>query len=135
MRTTFIKKIATGLLGFVLINGFVGSAIGGTTSYQYDSLGRVIKVVYPDLKQICYTYDSAGNRTQVKRQATGSCTVTGSTLTSSLTAEKMFAAQQGNEQLVVSESAIPDATAADSQIATDSVTTGTSATDQTAATN
>lgn len=56
------------------------SVNAGNTTYQYDVLGRVIKVTYPDSKQICYDYDPAGNRTSVKRQATGTCTATGSVL-------------------------------------------------------
>ena len=56
------------------------TAMAGNTTYQYDALGRVVKVTYPDAKQICYAYDAAGNRTQVKRQATGTCTATGSVL-------------------------------------------------------
>lgn len=56
------------------------SASAGNTTYQYDALGRVVKVTYPDAKQICYAYDAAGNRTQVKRQATGTCTASGSVL-------------------------------------------------------
>lgn len=106
------------------------SAFAGTTTYQYDALGRVIKVVYPDLKHICYSYDSAGNRTQVKRQATGSCTVTGSTLSSSLTAETMFMSQQSSE--LQADSATVSAT--DSQVTTDAVT-DTAPTEETATTN
>lgn len=87
------------------------TVLAGTTSYQYDTLGRVVKVTYPDAKQICYTYDAAGNRTQVKRQATGTCTVTGSTLTtSSLTTETTSEAatvSQSEELAVASESSAP----------------------------
>ena len=32
-----------------------------TISYQYDSAGRLLKVIYRDDLQILYTYDSAGN--------------------------------------------------------------------------
>ena len=89
------RKVALAGLVCVTVSS-AGPAFAGNTTYQYDSLGRVIKVTYPDSKQICYAYDAAGNRTQVKRQATGTCTVTGSTVTSSLTAQTMFAAQQNS---------------------------------------
>ncbi|WP_090649710.1 RHS repeat domain-containing protein [Asticcacaulis taihuensis] len=106
------------------------SASAGNTTYQYDALGRVIKVTYPDSKQICYAYDSAGNRTQVKRQATGTCTVTGSTLSSSLTAETMLTAQQSSA--LQADSATVSTT--DNQIATYAVT-DTAPTEETATTN
>ena len=60
------------------------SAIAGNTTYQYDTLGRVVKVTYPDAKQVCYDYDSAGNRIQVKRQATGTCSAPASTALSAM---------------------------------------------------
>lgn len=45
----------------------------GETAYTYDVLGRVTKVVYPDGGVVEYSYDNAGNRTQVNRTAgTGS---------------------------------------------------------------
>ncbi len=40
-----------------------GPAFGGT-AYTYDALGRLISVRYDDGRQITYTYDAAGNRTQ-----------------------------------------------------------------------
>lgn len=86
------------LFGIMCIVFFCGAAAyAGTTSYQYDALGRVVKVTYPDTKQICYAYDAAGNRTQVKRQATGACTPPTSALTSSMTVETMFAANTATE--------------------------------------
>lgn len=107
------------------------SALAGNTTYQYDALGRVIKVIYPDSKQICYAYDSAGNRTQVKRQATGSCSVSGSTLTSALMAETMLVDQQSRD--LQTDSVTTSET--DSQVAADSATAATPATDDNATTN
>ena len=46
-----------------------GSASAGTTTYQYDALGRVIEVDYPDGSIVQYTYDAAGNRTRTVRHA------------------------------------------------------------------
>jgi len=42
-------------------------AFAGTTTYKYDAHGRVVEIDYPDGSVIKYTYDSAGNRTQVTR--------------------------------------------------------------------
>jgi len=44
-------------------------AFAGNTTYKYDSLGRVIEVDYPNGTVIKYTYDAAGNRTQVAKTA------------------------------------------------------------------
>lgn len=41
----------------------VGTAVAGSATYTYDSLGRLVKVVYSNGVTITYTYDAAGNRT------------------------------------------------------------------------
>ena len=88
------------LAGIICAGALVASqALAGNTTYSYDALGRVIKVTYPDSKQICYAYDAAGNRTQVKRQSTGTCTVTGSTLTAASSAAIVAAAQRSADGL------------------------------------
>lgn len=81
-RSIALRKVAKAAvcLAFGIAVFSTSSATAGNTTYQYDALGRVVKVTYPDAKQICYAYDAAGNRTQVKRQATGTCTATGSVL-------------------------------------------------------
>jgi YD repeat-containing protein len=38
-------------------------AFAATTTYTYDSLGRVVSASFPDGKTATYTYDTAGNRT------------------------------------------------------------------------
>jgi len=48
---------------------FSTAALAATT-YTYDSLGRVTTVTYDNGKEIIYTYDQAGNRTQVVVQPT-----------------------------------------------------------------
>ncbi len=120
------KVVLTGIICAGLV--WSASAYAGNTTYQYDSLGRVIKVTYPDSKQICYTYDSAGNRTQVKRQGTGTCTVTGSTLSSSMTAQTMLMARQTSELQATSDTT----STTDSQM---DATTPSSTTEETATTN
>lgn len=35
--------------------------LADTTTYTYDSAGRLTQVVYPNGKTISYTYDNAGN--------------------------------------------------------------------------
>ena len=43
-----------------------GSALAENVTYEYDALGRVIKVIYPDeSRSITYVYDALGNRNAV----------------------------------------------------------------------
>lgn len=39
------------------------NAFAGSATYTYDTLGRVVKVVYSNGVVITYSYDAAGNRT------------------------------------------------------------------------
>jgi hypothetical protein len=55
-----ILTIATALLALLA----APSAMAGVT-YTYDMLGRLSVAAYDNGKQITYTYDPAGNRTQV----------------------------------------------------------------------
>jgi YD repeat-containing protein len=45
----------------------VSPAVGGTLTYGYDDLGRLVRVTYPNGTIVDYNYDSADNRTQVVR--------------------------------------------------------------------
>jgi YD repeat-containing protein len=45
-------------------------AASAATAYTYDTLGRIATVTYDSGKEIVYTYDAAGNRTQVVTQTT-----------------------------------------------------------------
>ncbi len=58
-----------GLLAAVLIACASAPAIAATT-FTYDDLGRVTSETYDDGKEIIYSYDAAGNRTQVVITAT-----------------------------------------------------------------
>jgi hypothetical protein len=42
-----------------------GAAVAATASYEYDALGRLTRIGYPDGKRVIYRLDAAGNRTQV----------------------------------------------------------------------
>jgi len=66
-RILVASGLATALL--FLSTGIVSQAFAGTTTYKYDTLGRVIEVDYPDGSIITYTYDKAGNRTATVRHA------------------------------------------------------------------
>jgi YD repeat-containing protein len=41
------------------------TTLNGTTSYQYDDMGQLVEVAYPDGREVIYEYDSAGNRISV----------------------------------------------------------------------
>ncbi len=57
-----MRSLVLGLSGLLL------TAISATaaTTYQYDDLGRLYIVSYDNGKQITYSYDPAGNRSQVQ---------------------------------------------------------------------
>jgi YD repeat-containing protein len=45
-----------------------GAQAAAATTYEYDSLGRLVRVVYDDGASISYTYDVNGNRVQIDVQ-------------------------------------------------------------------
>lgn len=57
--------------------GTVTDAYGHTTSYVYDSYGRLVQVTQPDGGIVAYTLDARGNITQTRRVARTGFTATG----------------------------------------------------------
>lgn len=51
-------------VAFATMLALAAGAYAQAVNYSYDQLGRIVTVTYPDGKQIVYTYDAAGNRTQ-----------------------------------------------------------------------
>ena len=47
--------------------------VSASTTYTYDTLGRLSCVLYDNGMKITYTYDPAGNRTQVVTQGGTAC--------------------------------------------------------------
>ncbi|MBM4460396.1 MAG: DUF11 domain-containing protein [Chloroflexi bacterium] len=41
------------------------TTLAGTTSYQYDAIGQLVDVTYPNGRHMVYTYDAEGNRVTV----------------------------------------------------------------------
>lgn len=66
MGVALRAKLAASTL---LLAGFVIGDAGAATTYTYDDLGRLTKATYDNGKEIDYSYDPAGNRTQVVTQA------------------------------------------------------------------
>ncbi|HEY2033149.1 MAG TPA: RHS repeat domain-containing protein [Rhizomicrobium sp.] len=60
-------RTITMLVGFLMI---VSASADAATIFTYDDLGRLASVTYDNGMQIIYTYDAAGNRTQVATQST-----------------------------------------------------------------
>lgn len=50
-------------IALLLLSASMGVALAD--SYSYDTLGRIIQVVYADGSVVTYQYDAAGNRTVV----------------------------------------------------------------------
>lgn len=68
------RSFARSLMRASLVMTALGLSVApalSATSYTYDALGRLIKVRYDNGKEINYTYDAAGNRTQRTVQTSG----------------------------------------------------------------
>lgn len=51
--------------GLVFLLVATAAALAATASYEYDALGRLTRIGYPDGRQVIYRLDPAGNRTQL----------------------------------------------------------------------
>jgi len=68
MTARLHRRAALGGFAFAGISGLIAPAFAtDTTQYWYDSQGRVIRVQFQDGSTVVYSYDAAGNRTQVAR--------------------------------------------------------------------
>jgi len=69
-----MKHLVTAAAAILLIGSLATSALAASDSatYIYDALGRVTQVTFTNGTTTVYTYDSAGNRTNVVTTCSGS---------------------------------------------------------------
>jgi YD repeat-containing protein len=58
-------RISTLLIAALTLLTSASTGALAATTYTYDTLGRLSTVTYDNGETIVYTYDAAGNRTQV----------------------------------------------------------------------
>jgi len=68
IRTARVAAVCTALLGAGATNAWAAT---DNAAYSYDALGRLIAVTYANGTTITYSYDGAGNRTQVSVTCSG----------------------------------------------------------------
>lgn len=64
-RSLRVSRPWTVALGLVLSSVPAGATLAATANYEYDALGRLIRIESSDGKRVIYRFDAAGNRTQV----------------------------------------------------------------------
>lgn len=74
MKKRFLRSILFAAMGVLLVSGSMCGAVTAAeqtekaeVQYSYDSLGRVVRAVYPDGKIIIYSYDANGNLLEAKK--------------------------------------------------------------------
>ena len=66
-------EVASVLMCLTMFTLLVSVVSGDEAAYEYDKLGRLIKVIYEDGPQFYYYYDKAGNRIEKQVTAPKSC--------------------------------------------------------------
>lgn len=69
LATKLISRYAKSLFVAGVMAAFWAPPIGAATTYTYDELNRVTKVVYDDGRSISYAYDAAGNLLRTEKNA------------------------------------------------------------------
>lgn len=67
------KKTLSGIIYLIALTVLVCPAFADEVTYKYDSLGRIIKIIYKDGPQFYYYYDKAGNRIEKQVTAPKTC--------------------------------------------------------------
>lgn len=68
-RRLSFTRLATASLAAAMLGA--PTACADTVHYTYDALGRLVQVQYGDGAIVQYSYDAAGNRTQVTQTTPG----------------------------------------------------------------
>jgi len=59
------RSLILGVAAVAAVAAGHGAATADATTYQYDALGRLVKVIYENGATTTYAYDANNNRTQV----------------------------------------------------------------------
>jgi YD repeat-containing protein len=86
------------IAGLALLGILTAFAAEAGTTYTYDDLGRLSTVTYDNGRKITYTYDPAGNRTQVVTEDTGQAALPSSFRTAAQPARRPSAGSRTPQQ-------------------------------------